>query len=158
MTRVDELCAAVQCCKEWLPKFQRREYPGAFRKYREIYGPRFAAAVRECDGDLGKLEQLADAFLDGLESGWKAERFWNRSAARADQRHMVIVFFSPMLMEEQDPLCSRLAGMIRQRWADRWPKDEYHLTTYEVIQSGFRNVVFGIDLAGKHIDPDKDRK
>ena len=22
MTRVDELCAAAQCCEEWLPQFQ----------------------------------------------------------------------------------------------------------------------------------------
>jgi len=158
MSDIAALAAAVQSYKEWLPRFQRREYPGAFRKYRETYGPLYAAAVRECDGDLEKLEQLADDILDALEAGWKAERFWNRSAARADQRHMVIVFFSPMLMEEQDPLCGRLAGMIRQRWADRWPKEEYHLTTYEVLRDGFRNVIFGIDLTGKHFNPDRDRK
>ncbi|MBQ7778704.1 MAG: hypothetical protein IJ396_07320 [Oscillibacter sp.] len=158
MSRMDELCAAVRASKEWLPGFSRREYPRVFAKYRETYGPRFAAAVRECDGDLVKLEQLANAFLDGMEAGWKAERFWNRSAARADQRHMLIVFLSPMLMEERDPMCSRLAGMLRQCWAERWPKDAYQLTTYEVIQNGFRNAIFGIDLAGKHLDPEKDRK
>lgn len=158
MRDIAALAAAVQCCGEWLPQFQRREYPKAFQKYREIYGPRFAAEVRGCEEDLGKLEQLANELLDALEQGWKAERFWNRSAARADQRHMIIVFFSPMLLEEKDPLCGRLAGMIRQCWADRWPKDEYHLTTYEVLQNGFRNAIFGIDLAGKHLDPSKDRK
>ena len=158
MRDIAALAAAVQCYKEWLPRFQRREYPKAFRSYCEIYGARFAAEVRGCEGDLAKLEQLADELLNALEQGWKAERFWNRSAARADQRHMIIVFFSPMLMEEKEPMCGRLAGMIRQRWAERWPKDEYHLTTYEVIRNGFRNAIFGIDLAGKHIDPDKDRK
>lgn len=158
MTRVDELCAAVQAPKEWMRGFNRREYPGIFRKYRETYGPVYAAAVRGCEGDLEKLERLADDILDGLENGWKRQRFWNRTAARTDERQMVIVFLSPMLMEESDPMCGRLAGMLRQRWADRWPRDEYHLTTFEVIQGGFRNAIFGIDLAGKHIDPDRDRK
>ena len=155
--KTSELCAAVWETSEWLPRFRRREYPQAFREYQERFSPLYARAVGETEGDLTALEGLANAILDELEAGWKRRRFWGRSAVRVEEKQMIVDFLSPMLLEEPEPLCGRLAGMLRQGWADRWPKDAYQITTVEVLQNGFRNSILGIDLSGKHLDPAKDR-
>ena len=82
----------------------------------------------------------------------------SRKAVRVSEKQVIVNFLSPMLLDQPDVQCGRLAGALRQGWADRWPKDEYHLTTYEVIQSGFRFAIMGIDLERKHLDPRKDRR
>ena len=148
--KTDELCAAVQAAKEWLPRFRKNEYAKAMREYRECFGPAYVRAVKETEGDLAKLEDLADCILDELEAGWKRRRFWDRSAVRVEEKQMIVDFLSPMLLEEPEPLCGRLAGMLRQGWADRWPKDAYQITTFEVLQKGFRNTILGIDLGDKY--------
>ena len=155
--RVEELCAAVWEAKEWLPRFQRQEYSRAFREYQKRFAPLYAQAVGETEGDLERLKALADEILDALKSGWDRQHFWNRSAVRVEEKQMIVDFLSPMLLEEPDPLCGRLAGMLRQGWADRWPKDAYQITTFEILQNGFRNSILGIDLSGKHLDPTRDR-
>ena len=155
--KIDELCAAVQAAKEWLPRFRKNEYAKAMREYRECFGPAYVRAVKETEGDLAKLEDLANCILDELEAGWKRRRFWDRSAVRVEEKQMIVDFLSPMLLEEPEPLCGRLAGMLRQGWADRWPKDAYQITTVDVLENGFRNSILGSDLSGKHLDPAKDR-
>ena len=72
------------------------------------------------------------------------------AAVRVEEKQMIVDFLSPMLLEEPEPLCGRLAGMLRQGWADRWPKDAYQITTFEVLQKGFRNTILGIDLGDKY--------
>lgn len=157
MPKIDELCAAVWEAPEWLPRFRRQEYLKAFREYQEKFAPLYAQAVRETEGDLEALERLSNEILDGLEDGWKRQRFWNRTAVQVDEKQCVVKFLSPMLLEQPDPLCGRLAGMLRQNWADRWPKDSYQITTAEVLQNGFRNSILGIDLLSKHLDGKRDR-
>lgn len=148
--KTSELCAAVWETSEWLPRFRRWEYPQAFQEYQERFGPLYAQAVEETEGDLTALEGLANAILDELEAGWKRRRFWNRGAVRVEEKQIIVSFLSPMLLELQDPLCGRLAGMLRQGWAVRWPKDAYQITTFEVLRKGFRNTILGIDLGDKY--------
>ncbi|MDY3985014.1 hypothetical protein [Dysosmobacter sp.] len=155
--KVEELCAAVWEAPDWLPRFRRNEYQKALREYRDRFGPLYARAVGEAEGDLAALEKLADDILDALEAGWKRQRFWNRSAAQVEQKQVIVSFLSPMLLDLPDPLCGRLAGMLRQGWADRWPRDAYQITTAEVLQKGFRYSILGIDLEGKHLDRERDR-
>ena len=155
--RVEELCAAVWEAKAWLPRFRKNEYAKAMREYRECFGPGYVRAVKETEGDLTKLEDLANGILEELEAGWKRRRFWERSAVRVEEKQVIVSFLSPMLLDQPDPLCGRLAGMLRQGWADRWPKDAYQITTFEILQNGFRNSILGIDLSGKHLDPTRDR-
>ena len=154
---VDALCAAVWEADDWLKRFNRADYEEAFRRYQERFGPLYAQAVAEAGGDLAALERLANDILDALEAGWKRRRFWDRSAVRVEEKQVIVSFLSPMLLEQPDPLCGRLAGMLRQGWADRWPKDAYQMTTAEVLQKGFRNSILGIDLEGKHLDRERDR-
>ena len=150
--KTSELCAAVWEAPDWLARFRRREYPQAFQEYQERFGSLYAQAVEETEGDLTALEGLANDILDELEAGWKRRRFWNRGAVRVEEKQVIVSFLSPMLLELPDPLCGRLAGMLRQGWVDRWSKDAYQITTFEVLQKGFRNSILGIDLGGKYSD------
>ena len=150
--KTSELCAAVWEAPVWLPRFRRLEYPRAFAEYQERFGPLYAQTVGETGGDLTALEHLANDILDELEAGWKRRRFWNRGAVRVEEKQVIVSFLSPMLLELPDPLCGWLAGMLRQGWADRWPKDAYQITTFEVLQKGFRNTILGIDLGDKYLD------
>ena len=152
---IDALCAAVWEAERWMKQFNRKEYPGAFRRYGEKFAPLYVEAVQEAE-DLEGLQALADDMLDALERRWK-RRWLGRGALMVDERQMIVSFLSPMLLEQPDPLCGRLAGMLRQGWADRWPKDAYQMTTAEVLQKGFRNSILGIDLEGKHLDRERDR-
>ena len=156
---VKPLCAAVQNgWSDWMEHFNRQEYEKSFRKYMECYGELYAQAVREADGDEAALQALAAAILDELEAGWKKQRIWNRSRIRFEEMQVIINYLSPMLLELPDPKCGRLAGMLRQGWADRWPKEEYHITTFEIIQKGFRFAIMGIDLTGMQRDRERERK
>ena len=157
MAKTSELCAAVWEAPDWLPRFRRQEYPQAFQEYQKRFAPLYAQAVEETEGDLTALEGLANDILDELEAGWKRRRFWNRTAVRVEGKQVIVSYLSPMLLELPDPLCGRLAGMLRQGWADRWPKDAYQITTFEVLQKGFRNSILGIELPDKFLDPTRDR-
>ena len=157
MAKTSELCAAVWEAPDWLPRFRRQEYPQVFQEYQKRFAPLYAQAVEETEGDLTALEGLANDILDELEAGWKRRRFWNRTAVRVEEKQVIVSYLSPMLLELPDPLCGRLAGMLRQGWADRWPKDAYQITTFEVLQKGFRNSILGIELPDKFLDPTRDR-
>lgn len=151
-----ELLAAVQTGRTWLDRFTRRGYPKAFKEYTERFAPPYMEAVRSAGGDEAALRALADGFLDGLAEGWKRQRVWNRSAARVNEKQMMVDYLSPMLLGLEEPDCPRFAELLRERWAARWPRDEYHLASYADIQGGFRNSILGIDLAGKHLDREND--
>lgn len=155
---VEELCRAVWEADKWMSRFTRREYRDAFLAYKEQFGPLYAQAVRDADGEEAALRALAVSLVDALEAGWKRQRFWNRKAVRVSEKQILVNYLSPMLLDLLDPMCGRLAGMMRQEWEDRWPEDAYHITTFEVIQSGFRFAIMGIDLERKHLDPKKDRQ
>ena len=153
---LDDLCAAVWESDQWMKLFNRSEYQAAFRRYEERFGPLYARVVREAE-DLEGLQKLADDMLDAMERRWK--RHWlGRGAMMVDQRQMIVSFLSPMLLEQPDPRCGRFAGILRQCWADRWPKLEYHITTYEVLYSGFRTSILGIDVTGGPLDPGREER
>lgn len=147
---LDALCAAVWEAPEYLGRFTRREYTKAFREYTQRFGPAFMEAVGE-----EMPSGLAERMLDALTARWGTLRFWNRSAVRVNEKQMLVNYLSPMLLGLEEPACGELAEKLCQGWAARWPKDAYRITDYATIQGGFRNVILGIDLAGKHIDVDE---
>ncbi|MEG1593371.1 MAG: hypothetical protein RR350_03095 [Oscillibacter sp.] len=142
---IETLCAAVWEAPDYLRKFTRRDYTKAFRAYTERFAPLFMVAVRE-------EKDLPGRMMDALEAGWQKRRVWNRSAVRVNEKQMIVNYLSPMLLGLEEPLCSALAENLCKTWAERRPKDAYRITDYATIQSGFRNVIMGVDLAGKHIE------
>ena len=106
---VQMLCAAVQEAPAYLNWFTRKEYPLAFREYAERFAPAWTAAVRETAGEETALTALADNFLEGLEQGWRRQRFWNRSSVRVNEKQMVVSFLTPLLLGLEEPLCPEFA-------------------------------------------------
>ena len=137
-----ELLAAIQKQKAALERFNRKDYAKAFKEYCAAYGSLYAEAICE-EADLN---HLAADVLDGLEAGWKAQRFWNRSAAKAEERQIIIFYLSPMLLEREEEGCRVFAELLRDGWAARWPKNPYRLGDYKTIRKGFHNVILGVDL------------
>lgn len=138
----EELLPAIRERQLWLSKFRAHTYPNAFRAYAERFGPLYGAAVRQRDEE--ELSALAEGLLDQLAEGWRRCRIWGRGARRAEEKQMVVIYLTPMLLES--PEGSRLAELLRAAWLRRWPKDRYEIATCEEIQGGFRNAIFGIEL------------
>ena len=137
----EELLASIQEREPWLRDFGRQTYRDAFRSYTERFGPLFMEAVRNQDP-----ADLAKALLDGLDAGWRAQRFWRRGVVRAEEKQMVVVYLSPMLLGLEEPGCQSLAQALMEQWAARWPGDGYRMAPYDQIQAGFRNAIMGIEL------------
>ena len=137
----EELLASIQEREPWLRDFARQTYRDAFRSYTERFGPLFMEAVRNQDP-----ADLAKALLDGLDAGWRAQRFWRRGVVRAEEKQMVVVYLSPMLLGLEEAGCQSLAQALMEQWAARWPGDGYRMAPYDQIQAGFRNAIMGIEL------------
>lgn len=137
----EELLASIQEREPWLRDFGRQTYRDAFRSYTERFGPLFMEAVRNQDP-----ADLAKALLDGLDAGWRAQRFWRRGVVRAEEKQMVVVYLSPMLLGLEEAGCQSLAQALMEQWAARWPGDRYTMAPYDQIQAGFRNAIMGIEL------------
>ncbi|MDD3346504.1 hypothetical protein [Oscillibacter sp.] len=137
----EELLPAIREGRTWLRRFQRRQYRDAFLAYTERFGPLYASAVTQRGAAA-----LAAALLDEMEKGWAQRRFWNRGAAQAEEKQMLVMYLTPMLLGLSAPGCADLAQSLHDGWIARRPKDEYQLATYAEIQSGFRNAILGIDI------------
>ena len=137
----EELLASIQEREPWLRDFGRQTYRDAFRSYTERFGPLFMEAVRNQDP-----ADPAKALLDGLDAGWRAQRFWRRGVVRAEEKQMVVVYLSPMLLGLEEAGCQSLAQALMEQWAARWPGDGYRMAPYDQIQAGFRNAIMGIEL------------
>ena len=136
----DHLLPAIQNAAPWLSRFCKAAYREAFREYREAYGELYGQALRD-----EEPEELAEALLNGLEEGWKRQRRWNRTAVRMDEKQMLTVYLTPMLLEEE-PEGLALAEALQSAWAARWPREAYQIGRFEVFQKGFRTTILGIPV------------
>ena len=138
------LLPAVLNSVPWLARFNRMEYSGAFRDYREQFSDSWLNAVRAV-GEEG-LPELAESLLDGMHIHWAMQRVWNRTTVRLDIRQMMVESVTPRLLMLEDPGCRRLAELLHAGWADRRPKEVYQMATYQQLESGFRFTIMGIPV------------
>jgi hypothetical protein len=150
-----ELLDAVRDTDGWMARFTLTEYSGAFREYTERFGPLYMEAVRGADG---QLEPLAEEWLRGLEAEIARQRFWNRTVFRSNVKMVVIQYLSPMLIGLEEPSCKRLAELLRQGWAARWPKEAYKIASYRTLLKGFRYTLLGFDLTRQRSDMEEEEE
>lgn len=141
----ERLLAALTDNGKWLEGFTRLGYESTFREYCDRFTPDYLAAVREA-GESG-LPTLADSLLDALEAQWKQARFWNRTTVRGETKQVVVGYLTPMLMADRE--LRPFAGVLRDRWNLRWPKDVYHAAGYERICKGFKLRILGFEVPEK---------
>lgn len=77
----------------------------------------------------------------------EAGRFWNRTTVRGETKQVVVGYLTPMLMADQE--LRPFAGVLRDRWNLRWPKDVYHAAGYERICKGFKLRILGFEVPEK---------
>jgi len=143
---ITSLLRAITPAQYWVGHFTRYEYREAFKDYTRRYEPLYLAAFAQ----VGDMDRLADMLLDGLCAHWKALPFWKRTAARVDEKTVVVTYLTPMLLASADPCGPQLADLLRRHWSARWPKDAYDTAPYEELLDGFRHSIMGFDLDGKH--------
>ncbi|MBR3569564.1 MAG: hypothetical protein IKN96_02015 [Oscillibacter sp.] len=139
------LLSAIRERRPWLERFTRTEYEQAFQEYRKQYEELFREALRNADAD-----SLAAETLGELEKGWKAEKFWKRPARRFEEKQMIFMYLSPMLLEMGE---EAFAAALRDAWRRRSPKDAYEVVTWRKLKKGFRLTVMGIEV-GRGDDED----
>lgn len=153
-----EILDAVQTGRTWLDRFTRREYPKAFQEYTARFGPAYLEAVRATGGEEAALQALADEILDGLEAGWKRQRFWNRASVMVNEKQMVVDYLTPMLLEQTGTDCPASRRFCGTAGPPAAPGTNTPRRPYAKLLGGFRYSILGIDLANKHLDPDNDRQ
>ena len=145
---MEELLKAIRHGRPWINSFTRFAYRDAFAEYRTTYEPVYAGAVQAYDSP----EKLANELVDAIEAGWKKERFWNRSAARVDDKMMLVAYLTPMLLGSREVRCHDLAQAICDAWNRKFPQNTYETADYDTLINGFRNSIMGFDFEGKHIN------
>lgn len=139
---MQRLLKAISHGKPWLDQFNRCDYENAFGQYRALHEAAFVSAVQ-----TGRSpEQMAEELLDAVEESWKRERFWNRKIAHVNDKMMLIVYLTPLLLATREMRCAELAQAICAAWKRRFPGDGYELSEYDKIADGFRNSIMGFDL------------
>lgn len=139
---IEELAGAIQTPRPWLERFLKRDCEDAFQEYQERYGPLYDSAAREAE-DLGAL---AESLMDAWERGWRRHRFFDRSGVRAEEKQVLAVYLTPMLLARREPACQVLCRRIQEAWTARRPRDGYQLADFQTLRAGFRNSVLGIPL------------
>ena len=142
-----ELLSAIRERKPWLERFTRTEYEEAFREYQTRYGVLWKGAVRNA-GETASA--LAEELLDEIAQGWASERFWKRSSRRFEEKQMIFLYLSPLLLEIGE---EAFAASLRDAWRKRWPKDAYEVVTWRKLKKGFRLTIMGIAV-GQQDDED----
>lgn len=153
---MEELLAALHEPQHWLEQFRLKRYAQAFADYCARYGPAYEQALAESGEAEEDLRVLAEALLEGWTEEWKRRWIWNRSAARADGKQMLVDYLSPMLLELKAPGAQTLCRLLRDGWGQRWPKDRYRVASYEMIRSGFKNAIMGIEIQSKKTTAPRD--
>ena len=143
---MEELLKAIRHGRPWIDSFTRFAYRDAFNQYRTMYEPVYVGAVQAYES----MEKLAQEIVDAIETGWKKEKFWNRSAARVDDKMMLVAYLTPMLLASQEVRCHELAAAICGAWNEKFPQNTYETADYDTLLDGFRNSIMGFDFEGKH--------
>ena len=137
---MEELLKAVEYSKVWIDMFNRVKYEDAFKQYKENFAEVFKNAIKNCCS----IDNLALDFVNAIEKGWEKEKFWNKKSVKIDQKMVITVFLTPMLLSLEDESCHTLANEINRAWNKRFSNDTYLVADHDEIVSGFTNSIFGL--------------
>lgn len=124
-----------------LDRFNRMEYVDAFAEYRRISHPFMdTLALTE---DIPALARAAVSALDENVRGlWKKRQL-------CDQRYFLILYVSPMLLEEGTEKSKAFLSALREAWQELHPKLGYEIASYGELSSAFNDTIMGFKIGGK---------
>ncbi len=132
----EALIEAVGNYPYWRKHFIREAYSKALDAYKDRYAEAFLQEISLATEE--GLPMLAELYIDDLQAIWMSHKFWRRTAVKMDYKEMLLYYAIPMLLDLEDPLCARLAELIRDTWAARWPKEAFEIADRDRILLGFR--------------------
>ena len=133
---------ALQDREPYLDGYGYGTYPAAYAAYAEKFAPLFSQAVQESDD----ISELAERLLDELAEDVKKQSIFARGRVRGDQKMILAVYLSPMLLASPESKCRELAQTLCDQWKKRYPKDAYCLAKYERIAGGFHRKILGFRI------------
>lgn len=139
---MENLLKAVHKCRPWVDGFNRVKYKEYFERYSSLFTDVFTKAVEEA----ASKEELANSFVDAIDSACKAEHFWNRNASFVDDKTMLVVYLSPMLLASGKEENIAFANVLSSTWNAKFPKESYQVANFDTIMSGFTNTIMGVSL------------
>lgn len=142
---MEALLRAFDDAEYWLKGFTRLSYEESFQRYQAQFAPAYRTAVEAAGAD--GVTALAEELLESMEPIWKRQLPWNRAAVRANCKQVLVLYLTPMLLEEE--ALRPLAAALRDGWNRRRPKDSYHAAGYQRIRQGFKLTIMGFTIPEK---------
>lgn len=140
-----DLIHAIHNGEKWIKRFTRHEYKKAFSDYCQCFGPIYWEAIQAAQDDSA-LQSLVDRILDEKVRLSRKQRLWNRPVANLQEKQMVVLYLSPMLLSMNDSACICFAKMLQSAWKKRWPKQAYEIGDFTTISKSFNDTIYGTDL------------
>ena len=82
------------------------------------------------------LEFIGSSFMDELQRVWEENRANGR--AREMDRMTIVIYLIPLIRLQGYEWCDDVCLAIRDEWVKRYPKEIFHLASYDDIAGGFR--------------------
>lgn len=136
--------------RRFLDSFNRQSYDEAFKEYCKECESAFDAVehtdVAEDINERELLLEAAEGFVQELSEEWETAEHSNRRRRlrMLQDRTLIAVFLAPAAIEYGER-CGVLAEALEEAWRRRFPKEEFHVGTYEVISEGFRPRIKWLD-------------
>ena len=123
----------------YLACFDYDHYPACFQAFEEAAGPWFDAL------EPTRLDAVAEEILRGAEARWKSQPFWKRAELIRKDRSALALFFAPAAAKHSET-AKAFAGLLQERWNERFPRARFLAGDYEKIMLGFDKDFLGIKL------------
>ena len=139
---MNDLLKAIQHGKPWIDSFNRVEYQKTF----EVYSEKFAAVYIDAVNASSDLSLLASELVDSIIAGWDKEHFFSRGAAKINDKMMIVVYLTPMLLASENERCHQFADILCSEWNKKIPQNTYSVADYDTITNGFTNKIMGFEI------------
>lgn len=135
----DKLIIDKRACLE---QFNREHYKESFDEYctdcAEVFEELTALGDAAGDGAYSLYLDIAGRLIDELEARWASEARNKRlrELLKEKDKTLIAVFLVPAALAYGER-CAAFADALCLVWNERYPKDRFHVGTFEDIAAGF---------------------
>lgn len=119
----------------------KEDFPGYFRSYLEKYRELFEKIPRLCSGTQSQAvaQELAKKVVENLDQ-WcsKSQRgLQSREAVLGEVKFTLCILTIPAIRSLGHIGCEDFCQALHEEWKNKYPKNDFALTSYESIMEGF---------------------